>query len=57
MGREDNRELRTLDLSMVDEDSFVREAIHNDMDILLGQLQIPTDKLSDDQRKTILDVI
>lgn len=27
------------------------------MDILLGQLQIPTDKLSDDQRKTILDVI
>ena len=27
------------------------------MDILLGQLQIPADKMSDDQRQTVLDII
>ena len=27
------------------------------MDILLGQLQIPADKMSDDQRQVVLDII
>ena len=98
---------RAMELSAVDEDRFVLEAIHNDidailgdlleshkpedienlkeqarieildqmtqalgnstntnagspeqlMDILLGQMQIPADKLGDDQRSTVLDII
>lgn len=100
-------ESRAMELSAVDEDRFVLEAIHNDidailgdlleshkpedienlreqarveildqmtqalgnstntnagspeqlMDILLGQMQIPADKLGDDQRSTVLDII
>ena len=100
-------ESRAMELSAVDEDRFVLEAIHNDIDailgdlleshkpedienlkeqarveildqmtqalgnstntnagspeqlidILLGQMQIPADKLGDDQRSTVLDII
>ena len=103
----DTAETRAMELSSVNEDRFVLEAIHNDidsilkdlleahrpeniddlkeqakaemldqmtqaldsssdsnagspeqlMDILLGQLQIPADKMSDDQRQTVLDII
>ncbi len=38
-GDTESFESRTLDLAVVDEDRFVREAIHDDMDMILADLQ------------------